>query len=195
MSKPKALQVGDLRIFAETTLAKDMPPGPQGQLSHKKGANIRMVAKVSVGGTNYGFTYPRLSRVIFSQAEKEIKASEKYKLRALKSGADKGYYIKPHTDFVIENEEALFMMMQTAFLGVLGLSSSLEALVAEEFAREPKDVKVDGVIKTPSQILTQNRPGLKKKLTEVLPTKTGKANPVQSSHDIELLDSLIKLRK
>lgn len=189
----KALKTGDSRIFAETYLTKAVPPTAT-HPGHPVGSPVRLIANLMLGSRKVSFTYPRLSRTIFEQAKHEIDSAEKFKVRAIKSISTKGH-IKPHTEGMFDNEEALFMCLQCAFQGILGLCSALEAVVSEEFSRDPQDLTIDGKLLTPDAVLKSNGPGIITKITKILPAKTDKSNPAaDGTIDFSMLNDLVNLR-
>jgi hypothetical protein len=186
--KSRSLKSGDPRIWAESTLTEDMPTGPQGQPSHPKGSRVTLSAEVKLGDVPIGFTYPRPSELLFRKTQAIINKALHARKRALDSIDQKGF-ILPHVKGYIWDEEELFYTFENAFLGILGLHASLEALASELMFNTDK-LEIDKTIYTKAELLNK---GLEFKLTKMASAVTGKEN-IYGNDIHDELKKLINLR-
>jgi hypothetical protein len=166
MSENKSIKFGDPRIFFESTTTAPFD-GPSG-IHYDAGAIVRGSARIEINGKNASVSLPSMAELIYYQSDIALKKASRIKTKALR--------IEVINNFGrVVNEQDFFTYMQLCSVGILGLYSSLEAMVYELYIRKYKEnvVKIDGKALTEKQFTSL---GIERKLTSVASQLSGKSN-------------------
>ena len=124
------------RRFAVTTLAEDVPPGPQGQPGHKAGSEVVLVEAVKVDGLGgVSFSAPRPSELLLREAKAALKRAVRLRTQSLNQ-TTRAKWTQPGIEFGFTNESLLFDFFGTAMSGVMLTYASVDARL-NEFFTEP----------------------------------------------------------
>lgn len=182
-SRNKSVKFGDPRIFFESTTTKPFV-SPLG-IEHDAGAVVRGSAFIEVGGRSVSVSLPSMAELIYYQSNIALDKASRIKIKALRLNFVNGNYY-------IVNEQDFFTYMQLCSVGILGLYSSLEAMVYELYIRMYKEnvVKIDGKVMTEKQYTNL---GIERKLTSVASQLSGKSN-IYGTELLKNAKKLISLR-
>lgn len=124
------------RRLAVTTLAQDVPPGPQGQPGHKAGTEVILVEAVQVDGLGgVSFSTPRPSELLLHEARADLKRAVRLRSRSLSQTA-RAQWTQPGIEFGFTNVPLLFDFFGTAMSGVMLTHAAVDARL-NEFFTEP----------------------------------------------------------
>lgn len=124
------------RRLAVTTLAKDVPPGPQGQPGHNAGTEVVLVEAVQVDGLGgVSFSAPRPSELLLHEAKADLKRAVRLRTQSL-SQTTRAKWTQPGIEFGFTNVPLLFDFFGTAMSGVILTYASVDARL-NEFFTEP----------------------------------------------------------
>lgn len=181
--KHRPIKVGDPRTFFEskTTESFTFPNG----LNYPEGSIVRSATHIKIDNQEISFTMPSMSELIFFQARKDLEKASSIKKRALR-------YITTNGHLTILDEELLFVYFQLSCLGILGLYSSMEAMVHELHARRRNTkVIVDGKELDLSKL--SSSVGFERKLTSIASQLSGKDN-IHGSELMSKAQEIARLR-
>ena len=101
-----------------TTLAADVPAGPQGQPSHKAGAEVVVLQVIPVPQVgNVSISVPRTSVLLLNQAGSHLKRA--VRLRSKLPGQTRvPRWTQPGIDRYIPNEDLVFDFFEEAMAGI-----------------------------------------------------------------------------
>lgn len=182
-AKNKSVQFGDPRVFFESTTTKPFIT-PLG-IKYEAGAVVRGSAFVEVNGKNVSVSLPSMAELIYYQSNIALGKASRITTKVFKLNFVNGNY---H----IINEQDFFTYIQLCSVGILGLYSSLEAMVYELYIRKYKEniVKIDTKVMTEKQFTNL---GLERKLTSVASQLSGK-DSIYGTPLFQNVKQLISLR-
>ncbi len=173
-----------------TTLAADMPAGPDGQPAHKAGAEVSVVHLVTMPGVGSVATMvPRPSALLRDAAQVHLERARRHRER-LPNLVRRGEWVQPGYEMQFANEAILFDFFQESMAAVLLLFASVDAWVNEQLPVALEFIGPDGNKSDRSQV--EGRFGIEKRMTAVLPQVTGRESPA-TAHAREW-DDLLQLK-
>lgn len=123
------------RRYAVTTLASDMPAGPQGQPAHKAGAEVVLVESVQIEGLGgVGFPTPRPSELLLHMAAGVLRRATRLGRQCL-SQAKAVRWTQPGIEHEITNDELLFDFFGSAMAGLMLAYAAVDARLNELFTK------------------------------------------------------------
>lgn len=157
--KEKAL---DPRLRAVTTLAEDVPPGPQGQPGHEAGSSVVLVQPVNlleIGEVTFATAWP--SRLLFEAALAHLTRAARLKTQFPKQVRESRWGGKS-----LSNDQTVLDFFQDAMAGILLLYGALDSFCVESIpdgfeyqedgrTLEIADIENLGMLKKVSRVLSQ----------------------------------------
>lgn len=123
------------RRYAVTTLASDMPAGPQGQPAHQAGAEVVLVESVQIEGLGgVGFPTPRPSELLLHAAAGDLKRATRLGRQCL-SQAKAVRWTQPGIEHEITNDQLLFDFFGSAMAGLMLAYAAVDARLNELFTQ------------------------------------------------------------
>jgi hypothetical protein len=121
------------RRYAVTQLAKDVPPGPQGQPGHKAGAEVVLITAVDIkglGGTS--FPTPRPSELLLHESKSDLARAVRLRTQSLRQ-INRPKWTQPGIAYELTNSELLFDFLGAAMIGVVQAYTAVDARLNEFF--------------------------------------------------------------
>jgi len=176
-----------------TTLAADVPTGPQGQPAHNAGATvsvIHLVALPEVG--NVSMTVPRPSSISLDAAEKHVKRAVRLR-KQLAGQTKRGRWIQKGHEVGFSNEELVYDFFEEASSAVILMHTALDNFANERIPADFTFVTPGGQTVDRAQI--EGHVSLPRRLDEVLPNVAGVSSIKTAEPSLwDLLSKLKSLR-
>lgn len=115
----------------ETTLASDVPAGPDGQPAHPAGSKIVVITAVEipdVGGVS--FPVPRPSSLLFDAAARHVKLATRLRTQAVRQ-TKAGQWVQPGMERSFTNEPLVMDFFREAMAGVICVHAALDNFANE----------------------------------------------------------------
>ena len=158
-----------------TTLAADIPPGPDGQPAHEAGAEVTVITAVNllgVGGVS--FAVPRPSTLLLEAAEQHLRVAARLRAQAVKQ-VRRVRWIQPGMEWSFANEQLVMDFFREAIAGIICAFAALDNLANEllpwDFAYTDPDV---GQTRTREDL--ERNSGIELRLSRVAALATGRTN-------------------
>jgi hypothetical protein len=170
--KPKGKKEADPRVRWKSTLAKDMPPGPQGQPGHAAGTGVQVVQVVTLPKLGrVAFAAPSPAQLLLSAARPHVKRAARMQKALPGQTTDRGQ-IYPFIDRRFTNDKAVLDFFEDAMAAVLLMHASLDSFANESL---PEGFDLDQGGETLSREELERR-GLELRLSRAVSTALGKPN-------------------
>lgn len=176
-----------------TTLAADVPTGPQGQPAHKAGATVAVVHLVALPEVgNVSMTVPRPSAIALDAAEKHVKRAMRLR-KQLAGQTKRGRWIQNGHEVGFSNEELVYDFLEEASSAVILMHTALDNFANEQLPADFTFVMPGGQTVDRAQI--EGHMSLPRRLDEVLPNVVGVVS-IKSAEPAswDLLSTLKSLR-
>jgi len=154
-----------------STLAADIPAGPQGQPTHKAGATVAVIHLVvlpEIG--NVSMTVPRPSSISLDAAEKHVKRAVRLR-KQLAGQTKRGRWIQKRHEVGFSNEELVYDFFEEASSGLILMHTALDNFANEQIPADFTFVGSDDQTIGRTQI--EGRMSLPRRLDEILPDVAG----------------------
>jgi hypothetical protein len=161
------------RRRATTTLAQDMPPGPEGQPGHKAGAEVTLSMVVEWPGLGrLSVVAPRGSSLLLHSARERLGRAQRLS-SALESQTSTEGFFRPFADRRVTNAAMFFDLLQELMASIVLMHAALDSFASEEIPEDFIYVDERGREQGRDELLAR---GIELRLSRVLATATGKEN-------------------
>lgn len=171
-----------------TRLTEDVPPGPQGQPSHKAGTEVTVVQIIELQGLGkVSFAAPTPSSLLLEAAKPHVQRADRFR-KELPQQIATGGWRQPFADAAFTNEALVYDFFQEAMAGILLVHAALDSFANELM---PDGFVFDHDGKTYTREELEQR-GIELRLSRVAAAATGRPNMMSS--DVLLWDRFVEMK-
>jgi hypothetical protein len=169
------------RRRAVTTLAEDLPEGPEGQPAHKAGAEVVLIHLVEVDEVgNVATPVAAPSALLRDAAEAHVKRAAKSRAR-VPSQTKTAEWSQPGYEVTMTNTTLMLDCFQETMAAATLLRAAVDAWSVEQL---PVAVWTDQSGREWDRAAIESNMGTERRLTQVLPALTGSANVAEANPDM-----------